>query len=67
MNELIQEIITFIIITGTAFYTMYKTVLFFIPSQNKSACPGCLGGNCGIKQDKYIKPGLALELQKKNY
>ena len=55
MNELIQEIITYIIITGTAIYAMYKIALFFIPSQNKSACSGCLGGNCGIKQHTNSK------------
>ena len=65
MNELIQEIITYLIITGTSFYTLYKTVLFFTPSQNKSSCSGCMGGSCGIKQTKISKIYNFVNIQKK--
>lgn len=65
MNELIQEIITFLIITGTTFYTIYKTVLFFTPSQNKSSCSGCSGGNCGIEQTKSSKINNFVNIPKK--
>ena len=55
MNALVQEIITYIIISVTAFYTLYKMVLFFIPSKNKSYCSSCSGGACGLKNNK-MKP-----------
>ena len=58
MNELIQEVLTYIIISSTSFYTIYKTVQFFTPSQNKSGCSGCMGGSCGIKQNKVLKTGI---------
>ena len=52
MNALVQEIITYIIISVTAIYTLYKMVLFFIPSKNKSYCSSCSGGACGLKKDQ---------------
>ena len=52
MNELIQEIITFVIITSTATYSIYQITLFFIPSKNKGICSSCMNGSCGIKENK---------------
>ncbi len=49
MNAFVQEIITYLIITLTAVYTLYKMILFFIPSKNKSYCSSCSGGACGLK------------------
>jgi hypothetical protein len=49
MDALTQEIITYIIVSATAIYTLYKMVLFFIPSKNKSYCSSCSGGACGLK------------------
>ena len=66
MNELIQEIITYLIITGTTVYAIYKIALFFIPSQNKSACSGCFGGNCGIKNHNIPTARLYANIPKKN-
>ncbi len=51
MDALTQEIITYIIVSATAIYTLYKMVLFFIPSKNKSYCSSCSGGACGLKQN----------------
>ncbi|RLD62541.1 MAG: hypothetical protein DRI95_12975 [Bacteroidetes bacterium] len=65
MNELIQEIITYLIISSTTVYTLYKIVLFFTPSQNKSACSGCFGGNCGIKHNNVSTAKLYTSIQKK--
>jgi hypothetical protein len=49
MDALTQEIITYIIIFTTAVYTLYKMVLFFIPSKGKTYCSSCSGGACGLK------------------
>ncbi len=65
MNELIQEIITYLIISGTTVYTLYKIVLFFTPSQNKSACSGCFGGSCGIKHNNISTAKLYTSIPKK--
>ncbi|OQY05075.1 MAG: hypothetical protein B6I20_01850 [Bacteroidetes bacterium 4572_117] len=59
MDDLFQEIITYLIISGTAIYSIYKVVLFFIPSENKNShCSACKYGNCGIRQNKSIKHNL---------
>lgn len=54
MDTLTQEIITYIIVWTAAVYTLYKMVLFFMPSKNKSYCSSCTGGACGLKH-KHVK------------
>lgn len=55
MNELIQEISTYIIISGTAIYSVYKMTRFFASSQKKGGCAGCSGGSCGLNTAKHLQ------------
>jgi len=53
---MIQEIITYIIITITTAYTLYSFVKVFIPSKNKtvhSCCSGCSG--CDLKNSTKLQ------------
>jgi hypothetical protein len=59
MNELIQEISTYLIISGTAIYTLYKMVQFFTLSQNKGGCSGCMNGSCGVSNKHAQKKLLS--------
>ncbi|MCD6555879.1 MAG: FeoB-associated Cys-rich membrane protein [Bacteroidales bacterium] len=53
---MIQDIITYIIITITTVYTLYSFVKVFIPSKNKTAhscCGGCSG--CALKNNTKLQ------------
>jgi len=59
---MLQEIITYIIVFGTAIYAVYKIVLFFDPQ--KGGCSTCASGSCGIKKELANSPKVQ-ELIKK--
>lgn len=59
---MLQEIITYIIVFGTAVYAAYRIILFFDPQ--KGGCNTCASGSCGIKKELSTSPKIQ-ELIKK--